>query len=67
MPYSNKSQCARITPDIWKLDLLESFGSVSDEAKKLLDNLRQSSYNRVVGVLGLKFIFNLVLSDKSTV
>ncbi|MGL9717877.1 MAG: hypothetical protein ACR5K9_04205 [Wolbachia sp.] len=37
------------------------------ELKKLLDNLRQSPYNRTVGVLGLKFIFNLVLSDKSTV
>jgi hypothetical protein len=35
--------------------------------KKLLDNLRQSPYHSIVGVLGLKLIFNLVLSDKSTV
>jgi hypothetical protein len=35
--------------------------------KKLLDNFRRSPYHSIVGVLGLKFIFNLVLSDKSTV
>jgi hypothetical protein len=36
-------------------------------ARKLLDNLHQLPYNKVVDVLGLKFIFNLVLSDKSTI
>jgi len=45
MSYSNKSQCTRITPDIWKLDLLDSFGSVSDETKKLLDKFLQPPYH----------------------